>query len=208
MNLVQEMTPRGRVYVTPEGNRYPSVTTVLSKMKDKSFLVEWEKRVGKEEAARIKNAAANRGTHLHKMIENRFLGNEVVSENDTARRLYRQISPQLERIQPLHLEIPLYSDNLKLAGCADFIGYYDGVLSLIDFKTSIKEKLRAWVKDYFIQATLYSLMAYERLGLECKQIIILMATEEGCAQVFKERVGTHAKEAISIVRSYHSKYGS
>ena len=40
----------GRVYTTPDGNKYPSVTTVLGAGSDQSWLQEWKDRVGEKEA--------------------------------------------------------------------------------------------------------------------------------------------------------------
>ena len=56
------------------GNKLPSVTTVLGETKDKSFLYKWQARVGKEEAERIKTTSAKRGTSMHKYLENYVLG--------------------------------------------------------------------------------------------------------------------------------------
>lgn len=210
MNLIeisQRMTRNGRVYDTPDGS-FPSVTTVLSKMKDKSGLDDWVNKIGKEEADRIKNEAAARGTEMHRMIEARFFGENVETKNDVARRLYQSLELHLRTLKPEAIEIPLYSKTLRVAGRTDCIGIYDGELSVVDFKTSRKEKKKEWVHDYFIQATLYALMAYELYELECKQIVILIAVEEGFPQVFKERVRSYAKEAIDITRRYHAMFGS
>ena len=51
------------------GHRLPSVTTILDKTKDKSFLTRWKAKVGEEEAERIKNHSSRRGTAMHKFIE-------------------------------------------------------------------------------------------------------------------------------------------
>lgn len=197
----------GKFYKTPSGN-FPSVTTVLSKMSDKSGLDKWIERVGKDEANRIKKAAAERGTEMHRMIEARFFGEEVSTENDVARHLYRSLELHLAALKIEAVEIPLYSENLRIAGRADCIGLYNNELSIVDFKTSLQEKRKEWIKDYFFQATIYSLMAYELYGIECKQVVIMIAVESGFPQVFIERVSTHAKEAISIIKRYHSLYGT
>ncbi len=49
-----------RLYETPEGNKYPSITTVLS-VRNKQGLFEWRKRVGEDVANHIVRAAAARG---------------------------------------------------------------------------------------------------------------------------------------------------
>ena len=70
-------TGKGRIYVTPEGNRYPSVTTILSEMSDKSFLDKWKASIGEEEANRQSRYAANRGTIVHKLCEDLIFGNDL-----------------------------------------------------------------------------------------------------------------------------------
>ena len=57
-----------RYYLTPEGKKYPSVTTMLSYF-SKDTILEWRKRVGAEEANRISRQASNRGTKLHTIVE-------------------------------------------------------------------------------------------------------------------------------------------
>ena len=56
------------------GYRLPSVTTILGKTKDDTFLKDWIKKKGKAEAERIKTASATRGTSMHKYLENYVLG--------------------------------------------------------------------------------------------------------------------------------------
>ena len=58
-----------RLYVTPDGESLPSVTTILSKTKDKSGLDQWRKRVGEKAAEKIISDAAKIGTALHLYIE-------------------------------------------------------------------------------------------------------------------------------------------
>ena len=43
--------PTGRTYQTPTG-RYPSITTILGKTGDNTWLERWKAAVGEEEAAR------------------------------------------------------------------------------------------------------------------------------------------------------------
>ena len=70
-------SPSGRTYVTPEGNSYPSVTTVLGKTLDKSGLDAWRKRIGEEEADKQSKYAANRGTIVHDLCEDLILNRAV-----------------------------------------------------------------------------------------------------------------------------------
>ena len=53
-----------RLYVTPDGQRYPSVTTVLSNY-NKKGIIEWRKRVGKKKRIKF--------PHKHLEEEQRFI---------------------------------------------------------------------------------------------------------------------------------------
>ena len=55
-----------RFYETPEGELYPSITTVLS-VRNKKGLFEWRKRVGDDVANYVARTAAHRGTAVHHM---------------------------------------------------------------------------------------------------------------------------------------------
>ena len=72
-DLKAETTEEGRRYVTPEGRKYPSVTTVLSSY-NKKAIYEWRQRVGNEEANKIAGRASRRGTQLHTLCEKYILG--------------------------------------------------------------------------------------------------------------------------------------
>ena len=63
-----------RFYITPNGVKLPSVTTVLGHFKKKS-LIEWRNRIGNEEADKVMYRASNRGTRFHNMMEG-YLRNE------------------------------------------------------------------------------------------------------------------------------------
>ena len=66
---LQQLNENGvRHYLTPEGNKYPSITTVLSEYNRKA-IQDWRHRVGAEEAGRISGKASTRGTKLHKACE-------------------------------------------------------------------------------------------------------------------------------------------
>ena len=173
-----------RYYVTPEGQKYPSVTTVLSEEKKKG-LKRWRDRVGDEEADRIKNFAAKRGTTFHSLCEE-YLDNKVPL--DTIKGMFNQFKPLLNRISDIRcMEQHLYSDKLRVAGQVDCVGMFDKLLSIIDFKTSSKLKKREYIWDYFMQASAYSYMFEERTGIAISDITILISCETGECQVFQDK---------------------
>ena len=176
-----------RLYETPEGNHYPSNTTVLS-VRDKGGLLEWRKRVGEKTANYISGKAAARGIKVHHMCVD-YLNNENIDHHKKDFLpfcLFGQLKEQvLCNIDSIHAqEAGLYSDKYKVAGRVDCIAEYNGVLSIIDFKTSTKERSDEWNDNYYIQCSAYAEMYGERTGTEIDQIIILCVTEDGTVQEF------------------------
>jgi len=176
-----------RLYETPEGNKYPSITTILS-VRNKSGLTEWRKRVGNDVANHIARTAAARGTKVHHMCED-YLNNENIDhhkKNFLPFCLFGQLKEKvLCNINNIHAqEAGLYSDKYKVAGRVDCIAEYNGVLSIIDFKTSTKERNEEWNENYYIQCSAYAEMYEERTGTKIEQIVILCVTEDGTVQEF------------------------
>ena len=177
-----------RLYETPEGNKYPSITTVLS-IRNKKGLHEWRKRVGNDVANYVARTAASRGTKVHHMCED-FLNNEF--DEDKHKKdflpycLFNQLKEQaLCNINDIYAqEAGLYSDKYKVAGRVDCIAGYKGVPSIIDFKTSSKERNDDWNENYYIQGSAYAEMFGERTGIEISQVVILVVTEDGTVQEF------------------------
>ena len=179
---------RKRFYQTPDGKLYPSITTVLQRRKMQG-LMEWRKRVGEDVANYVARTAARRGTKVHHMCED-FLNNnfdeEVHKKNFLPYVLFNQIKPVLmQKVNNIFAqECGLYSDKYKVAGRVDCIAEYDGIPSIVDFKTSTKERNDDWNESYYIQASAYAEMFEERTGNEINQIVILVVTEDGVVQEF------------------------
>ena len=200
----REIMAGRRVYVTPNGHTYPSITSVLGSQ-PKPSLDAWRERVGDEEADRIMKESAKLGTAVHDLCE-RYLSNQnLLMVNDEARGVFNRLRFLLGNINNIvGLEIPLYSDILKLAGTADCIAEYNGVLSVIDFKTSKRAKKEEWIEDYFIQAFFYSAAFFEMTGAIPEQIVILIAVRESFeVQVFKKpfkEMDTYIEKLIQIMK--------
>jgi len=179
-------SPDGRLYKTPSGESYPSVTTVTG-IHSKQSIMEWKKKVGEEAANRISTRAANRGTRIHSLCENWLLG--TPSEPDIFdHALFSSLIPQLELIDNIHaLESPLYSHHLQVAGTVDCIAEYNGKLSVIDFKTSEKLKNRDWIHGYFMQTSAYAVMFEELTGIPVGRMTIIIGVDNEDPQVFQER---------------------
>ena len=207
-DLESETTESGRVYITPEGNRYPSITTVLSATDSKEGLIAWRQRVGEEEANKIMGRSARRGTELHLICE-KYLLNEMSPFKlkmmmPHVKELFYKIKPFIdENVTKVHgLEQALYSDKLKIAGRTDCICEWNGVLSVLDFKNSIKMKREEYIQDYFLQCTAYSLMFEELVSVPVEQIVILVGVEQGNGQIFIKQKSNYVKTLQNRINSY------
>jgi len=197
----------GRTYVTPTGERYPSITTVLGHSK-KKYIQEWRKRVGEAEADRISHHACTRGTAVHDMIE-RYLKNEdnVVGSNTLPHILssWIAIQPVLDsRMGKISmLETPLYSHHLTVAGKVDCIAEFDGKLSVVDFKTSTRIKTADEIHSYFMQEAAYAIMFEERTGTPITQLITIMMVEnDPNPLIFKEHRDNWTDKLMKEIANY------
>jgi len=176
-----------RHYQTPVGN-FKSVTTILGEKLDKSGLVAWKNRVGEEEANKISTQAARRGTTIHTLVESYLMNDQDWKKGAMPFNIqtFNSIKPILDlNIGSIYgIEIPLYSARLKAAGTCDLLAGYNGINSVIDFKTSRREKKEEHILSYFLQATSYSMMAEEITGLKFPQIVIAIAVDHEDAQIF------------------------
>ena len=196
---------KNRFYVTPDGNKYPSITTVLSG-RNKEGLFAWRKRVGEEVANYIARTAANRGTKIHYIVED-YLNNVMNEEKHRKELLPYMLFQQLRKsvltdINNIDLlEGTLWSDKLGIAGRVDCIAEYKGVLSVIDFKSSTNPRKEEYNENYYVQASAYCEMFEERTGTPVNQIVILVVTENGEVQEFVKNKKDYLpilKESIEI----------
>ena len=198
-----------RLYETPEGNHYPSITTVLS-VRNKKGLHDWRKRVGDDVANYVARKAANRGTAVHHMCED-YLNNDFDEEKHKKKFLpyvlFKQLRDSvLQKTNNIYSqECGLYSDKYKVAGRVDCIAEYDGELSIIDFKTSSKERSDEWNESYYIQASAYAEMFEERTGIEINQVAILVVTEDGVVQEFVKNKTEYLPMLTDTIKEWEEK---
>mgnify|MGYP003671550828 FL=1 len=203
-----------RLYETPEGNKYPSITTVLS-VRSKTGLMEWRKRVGNDVANHIARTAAARGTKVHHMCED-YLNNMRYNFPDKFKEhrknflpycLFSQLKEKvLCNINNIYAqEAGLYSDKYRVAGRVDCIAEYNGVPSIIDFKTSTKERKDEWNESYYIQGSAYAEMFGERTGMEISQVVILVVTEDGTVQEFIKEKYDYLDALVQTVTEWGKK---
>ena len=205
-DLVSETQKNGkRVYVTPEGDRFPSVTTVVGQHK-KQIILDWRQRVGEEQANKISAQASGRGNGMHNLCE-RYLKNEKTIGKGImpdALEMFRSIQPYLNSINNIHyLEQSLWSKQLQLAGRVDCIAEYEGVLSVIDFKTSRRIKTIDQIEDYFWQTTAYALMYEELVEQPINQLVTIMAVDNEQPLLFIEKTENHIEGLVKAIDFYH-----
>ena len=176
-----------RLYETPDGSFYPSVTTITGQM-NKKAIQEWRARVGEKKANEITKVAAARGTSVHKLCEHYILGTmDDVKIMPSNREMFTSMANHLaEKVGKVYaVEGFLYSDFLRSAGQVDMIAEYNGVLSVVDFKTSKKKKNPDWIENYFVQEAAYSFMFEERTQLQVGQLVTVIGVDgEEEPQVF------------------------
>ena len=176
-----------RVYETPDGSYYPSVTTITGQMTKKA-IQEWRQRVGEKVANEITTKAAARGTSVDKLCEHYILGTmDQVKIMPSNHEMFTAMSTHLaDTVGKVYaVEGFLYSDFLRAAGQVDMVAEYNGTLSIVDFKTSRKKKNEDWIQNYFVQAAAYSFMFEERTQIQVPQIAVVIGVDgEEEPQVF------------------------
>ncbi len=202
-DLVADTRETGRVYVAPDGSRYPSVTTVLGILSEDSIR-EWRQRVGEEEANKVSHRASNRGTAVHSIIE-KYLRNEDTSDNlPHIRQSLANLRPILDKSigKIFGLETALYSRHLGMAGRCDCIAEWNGVPSIIDFKTSKRIKKKENIASYFAQASAYAIMFEERTGLAIPNTVIVMDVDDNHPLIFEEHRDNFVELLLSTKKEY------
>jgi hypothetical protein len=203
INLECETTENGRYYITPKGDRLKSVTTILGEKLNNEWLEEWRARIGNEQADRIAAKAARRGTAVHALAERYLLNEDNYIQNTMPH--YVMAFESIRKVLNNHvnniyaIEAPVYSKALKTAGRVDVVAEYDGIRSIIDFKTSSKIKSEEQIYSYFIQTTCYSMMFERMYNLSVPQIVIIMTIDnEPIAKIFNKSRNQYVKDVLDI----------
>ena len=182
-----------RRYLTPDGEKLPSVTTILDATKSeesKQALNNWRKRVGFQKAQEITTEAAGRGTRMHKWLENYIKTGET---GDPGSNPYSVQSHMMANsIIKLGLvncnefwgtEVALYYPQIY-AGTTDLCGIHNGSEAIMDHKQTNKPKKREWIDDYFVQLAAYANAHNEVHGTNIRKGVIFMCDPSGLYQEF------------------------
>jgi CRISPR/Cas system-associated exonuclease Cas4 (RecB family) len=207
-DLIAVTKDSGRVYTDPDNNTYPSITTVLSILSEDAIKA-WKARVGEEEANRISKTASNRGTAVHDLLE-RYVNNESDFDKEVESHImqsFYDVKPVLDKCltKVYAQEAGLYSERLGVAGRVDCVGEWNGIDSIIDYKTSKKLKKKEWIDSYFMQSTAYAIMWEERTGIPINQIVVVIAVDNEEPQIFIEKRENWTEKLIQTIAEYKSR---
>ena len=186
-------TPEGRRYATPDGEKLPSVTTILDATKSeesKQALQNWRKRVGVQKAQAITTEAANRGTRMHKFLED-YIKTGIITESGSnpysiqSHKMAQTIITEglSNCTEYWGTEVPLYFPRIY-AGTTDLVGVHDGDEAIMDHKQTNKPKKREWIDDYFVQLSAYANAHNEVHGTKIRKGVIFMCSADNNYQEF------------------------
>jgi ATP-dependent exoDNAse (exonuclease V) beta subunit len=193
--------------------KVPSVTTILSATQSKEkqeALGKWRKRIGYEEAARITNQAATRGTEMHYVLEHYMNGQGYLNLGDSGaqpRMMAHTIVDNLEKLSEVYgTEVSLAYED-QWAGSTDLVCVYDGKSTIADFKQSNKPKREEWIEDYYYQIAAYSLAHKKQYG-EITQGMILICTKDLLFQKFmmsEQMLAEYEEKWFARVEDYYER---
>jgi genome maintenance exonuclease 1 len=185
-SLSRESVDGRRLYATPDGQRLPSVTTILDATKSeesKRALQNWRMSVGVKKAQEITTEAASRGTRMHKWLEDYVKTGEIGTPGSNPYSKQSHLMAQCVIEQGLSnvsevwgVEVPLYFPSLY-AGTTDGCGIHLGDESILDYKQTNKPKKEEWIEDYYLQLTAYALAHNEVYGTNIRKGVVLMCVK-------------------------------
>jgi hypothetical protein len=191
--LLRETINGSRKYATPDGEKLPSVTTILDATKSeesKQALQNWRKRVGVQKAQEITTEAAGRGTRMHKWLEDYIKTGVLNGPGSNPYSLQSHKMAQSIINQGLvkcneywGTEVPLYYPKIY-AGTTDLAGIHDGDEAIMDHKQTNKPKKREWIDDYFVQLAAYANAHNEVHGTKIRKGVIFMCSADNLYQEF------------------------
>ena len=192
-SLSKETVEGSRKYVTPDGSKLPSVTTILSATQSeekKRVLQEWRNRVGHQKAQEITTEAAGRGTRMHKYLEDYVKTGKMNEPGSNPYSIQSHKMAQSIVYEGLSkcnefwgTEVSLYFPKIY-AGTSDLIGVHDGQDAIMDHKQSNKLKKREYIDDYFVQLCAYAMAHNEVYNTRIRKGVIMMCTQDNIYQEF------------------------
>ena len=184
--LNRESVEGKRLYATPDGQKLPSVTTILDKTKPYEkvqALLNWKKAVGEVKAQEIVTEAASRGTRMHKYIED-YITTGVLNDPGTnpysiqSHKMAKHIIEHgLKNVNEVWgVEVGLYYPGLY-AGSTDCVGLHSNDPAIMDHKQTNKPKKEEWIEDYYLQMVAYALAHNEVHGTNIQKGVVFMCVK-------------------------------
>ena len=189
---------------------YPSITSILS-IQGSEKLDIWRKQVGQEVANYAARLGANRGTAFHKICADYLSNRDVSVHKDRILPfgLFNLIKPELDRVSDICiLETALCSHRYQIAGQVDCIASFDGKLSVIDLKSANRAKTDDLMLNHSIQETGYAVMWDELTGRQIRQIVTVVACENGESQVSVGSPADHISELERCINEFQAAGGA
>ena len=196
----------GHWYQTKFDDVYPSISTILSATATedkKNGLKNWKANEPAHDY--ITKQSQHIGTQSHKIIEDYLSNNLSLEEFDLLPIAhFNNLKPFLENISDVMcIEQRMYSDKLKVAGTSDLIAYYNGELSIIDYKTKRKPQIDDYMYEYYLQTTCYAQMFHEVTGQKINQIVILVSSEKNTRQEFIKTCDDYIEPMRKRIENYY-----
>ena len=198
-----------RMYTNGKGV-FHSISFILKSIgNDEESLNAWKRAVGEENAKKTLRDAITRGNQFHELCES-YLTNQCVCKyenNLLAYSLFSNVKSELNKIDNIMaIELPMISEEYGFAGKLDVLAEYNGVLSIIDFKSSRKKKAEKYCRKWFLQETAYSLLVEEVLGIPVGQLVTISAAEDGAIEIFVKQRDEIMPEIKSILKEFSSQH--
>jgi genome maintenance exonuclease 1 len=216
--IARETIDGQRRYATPDGEKLPSVTTILSATTPKEKLQalnEWRNRIGHKQAQEITTEAASRGTRMHKWLETYVLTGDLGTpgSNPYSKQSFDMaktiVNNGLSNCSEFFgTEISLYFPKVY-AGTTDLIGIHNGVECIMDHKQTNKPKKKEYIEDYFIQLAAYALAHNELFGTNIKKGVIFMCSQDYSYQEFiieNNEFNLYTDKWYKKIEEYYSKF--
>lgn len=187
----REMIDGLRHYDIDSKEKLPSVTTILKATESpekQESLQRWREKMGVENAARIVDESAARGTAMHLILEKYIEKQGYLDLTQVGQQAHnmaiRVIEQGLCNVSEYYgLEATLYYPGLY-AGATDLIGVHKGQDAIIDFKQTNKPKKREWIEDYCMQLAAYAMAHNYVYRTEITKGVVMMCSKDNYYQEF------------------------
>jgi hypothetical protein len=182
------------------GEKYTSVTTLLGKYKKPFDSDATATRVAAREGVskeivlemwdKEKNRACDRGTEIHKLLEDYITIGEEAEDWGWLFKTYDKCAQwSVDKYKKVLCEQLVWSEEFKISGLADlFYIHSDNTFTIGDFKTNKRYRFSSMYKDwmlepldhlpvcehstYGMQLSIYAYLYEQMTGMKCRQLVI------------------------------------